>query len=399
MRIGMMVETYKPYVSGITNYISLNKAALEKAGHQVFVFTFGDPDYQDDEPNIIRSPGLPLVDTGFYISFQYSRPARHLLYTMDVVHVHHPFLTGILARRYCKPRGIPIIFTNHTRYDLYAHYYMPILPDPVGESIMESYLPSFCRSCDLVIAPSEGLRKILLRMGVDTNVEVVPNGVNLQPFITPVQSHDRSEFGFQDQQVVLSYMGRLGPEKNLPFLLRAFAGAASAYDHVRLLVIGDGPERENMQCQVRNMGIESKVFFTGMVPYAQLPGYLAAADALVTASVTEVHPLSVIESMAAGLPVLGIQSPGVGDTVIDGETGYLSSEDMAEFTAKMVRLATEHDTRVQMGCKARQVSSIYAIERTTEIMVERYQHVITQASGRKRRLRARIQRLLDRMQS
>ncbi len=397
MRIGMMTETYKPYVSGITSYITLNKAALEKAGHQVYVFTFGDPDYEDEEPNVIRSPGLPIVDTGFYISFQYNQPARRLLYTMDVVHVHHPFLSGILARRYCKPRGIPIVFTNHTRYDLYAHYYMPILPDPVGESIMQSYLPSFCRACDLVIAPSEGLRQILLRMGVDANIDVVPNGVDLQPFSNPAKRRERAEFGFRPDHIVLTYMGRLGPEKNLSFLLRAFAGTAQAYHHVRLLVIGDGPERENLQDQARNMGVESKVCFTGMVPYAELPGYLAAADTFVTASVTEVHPLSVIEAMATGLPVLGIQSPGVGDTVVDGETGFLSTEDQAAFTAKMVRLVTEHDLRCQMGLKARNASATYSIDRTTQIMLEHYRRVISKASGRKRGLRARIERLLDRM--
>ena len=79
MRLGMMTDAYKPHVSGITNYITLNKAALEKAGHEVYVFTFGDPDTRDEETNVIRSPGLPLVDTGFYLSFQYSRPARRML--------------------------------------------------------------------------------------------------------------------------------------------------------------------------------------------------------------------------------------------------------------------------------------------------------------------------------
>ena len=391
----MMTEAYKPHVSGITNYITLNKAALEKAGHQVFVFTFGNPDHEDNELNVFRSPGLPIVDTGFYIGFQYTRPARQLLYTMDVVHVHHPFLSGILARRYCRPRGIPIVFTNHTRYDLYTHYYLPILPDPVGESIMQSYLPAFCRACDLVIAPSEGLKQVLIRLGVDVTIEVVPNGVDIQPFAHPKRVHERAEFGFQPEHVVLVYMGRLGPEKNLPFLLRAFAGAAQAYPHIRLLIIGDGPERDNLEDRARNMGLESKVHFTGMIPYPELPEYLAAADAFVTASVTEVHPLSVIEAMASGLPVLGIQSPGIEDTIVDGETGLLSTHDLAAFTALMVRLATDGDLRSKMSAAARSASAIYAIDRTTQIMLGHYRRVISQSRGRKRGLHARLARLLD----
>jgi glycosyltransferase involved in cell wall biosynthesis len=316
---------------------------------------------------------------------------------MDVVHLHHPFLSGMLARRYCRPRGIPIIFTNHTRYDLYAHYYLPLLPDPLGESVMQSYLPSFFRACDLVIAPSNGLRQVLINMGVEEHIEVVPNGVDLKPFSHISQVRDRAQFGFLPDHIVIAYVGRLGPEKNLPFLLRAFAGAAYAYDYVRLLVVGEGSERENLQEHAREMGIVEKVHFSGLVPYADLPGYLAAADAFATASITEVHPLSVIEAMATGLPVLGIQSPGVGDTVVDGVTGFLASEDLAAFTAKLIRLVTENELRKEMGEAARREAAQYAIHRTNQVMIGHYQKVIQQAAGRKRALRVRLARLLDRM--
>ena len=223
MRIGMMADVYKPHISGITNYISLNKQYLEKNGCQVFVFTFGDEDYVDDETNIIRSPGLPLLDTGYYISLRYIQKVRRILNTMDVVHVHHPFLSGSLALRYCRPRGIPIIFTNHTRYDLYAQAYLPNIPDVIGETALQAYLPVFCRSCDLVISPSPGMRTVLQKFGVESPIEVVPNGVELQRFRQPVQPLDSSVLGFEPQNVVLVYVGRIGPEKNLQFLLRAFS--------------------------------------------------------------------------------------------------------------------------------------------------------------------------------
>ena len=159
MRIGMLADAYKPYISGVTNVIDLSKRYLESQGHEVFVFTFGDDDYEDDEPNIIRSQGLPLVDSGFYVNVRYNRRTRNLLRTMDIVHVHHPFLSGRLALWYCKPRGIPIIFTNHTRYDLYAKAYMPFLPAGVGETFLKTYFPGFCDAVDMVAAPSMGLKK------------------------------------------------------------------------------------------------------------------------------------------------------------------------------------------------------------------------------------------------
>jgi len=396
MRIGMMSDVYKPHVSGITTYISLNKEYLEKRGHEVFVFTFGDEDYEDTETNIIRSPGLPLLDTGYSISLQYSSRARHLLHSMDLVHVHHPFMSGSLALRYCRPRGIPIVFTNHTRYDLYAQAYLPIFADLIGTTTMSAFLPIFCRNIDMVIAPSAGMQAVMQKYGVDSPIEVVPNGVNMQPFREPSSPLNRAQFGFTDEDVILVYVGRLGPEKNLSFLLRSFAGASQAYDHIGLLLVGDGPERDNLQDRVHTMGLDKRVCFTGMVPYPQLPAHLVMADAFVTASVTEVHPLSVIEAMAAGMPVLGIQSPGVGDSIEDGVTGLLANEeDLAAFTAKMILLVTNHDMRRVMGARARQAAAKYAIESTTEIMVRLYKQIVAKPNKRKQRLQARLLRFLD----
>lgn len=400
MRIGMMADVYKPHVSGITNYISLNKKYLEAAGHEVFVFTFGDDDYPDDETNILRSVGFPILDTGYYISLRYKPEARQLLRTMDVAHVHHPFLSGSLALRYCRPRGIPLIFTNHTRYDLYAHAYLPAIPDVVGETALQAYMPSFCRSCDLVIAPSHGMRQVLLKLGVDAPVDVVPNGVDLRPFQNPVEPRNPESFGFSPDDVILVYTGRMGPEKNLSFLLRAFNGALHACDRARLLLIGDGPERDNLQDRARVMGIENQVHFTGMVPYVELPGYLAAAHIFVTASVTEVHPLSVIEAMAAGLPVLGIQSPGVGDTIVDGETGFLADEvDLAAFTGKMVRLLMDRELQQMMGNQAREAAQQYSIERTTKLMLQRYHAVVENSRANHSNFRVRWARFLDQFRS
>ena len=395
MRIGMMADTYKPHISGITTYIALNKQELEKAGHEVFVFTFGDDDYKDRESNVIRSRGVPIVDTGYYLNFGYKREARKLLKTMDIVHLHHPFLSGSIGLRICRPRGIPLVFTNHTRYDLYAHAYLPILPYVISETMLQAYLPAFCRACNLVIAPSAGMRDVLIRLGVDVDVHVVPNGVDLKPFLGNQQAVDREKYGFEQDDVILLYVGRLGPEKNLPFLLRSFAGTAKAYEKVRLMFVGDGPERDNLQDRVKTMGIQKKVVFTGMVPYENLPGYLQMADAFVTASVTEVHPLSIIEALAAGLPVLGIHSPGVGDTIQDGLTGYLSTEDLAMFTAQMVRLASQADIREEMSVHARKAAEQFSIEKTSQMMLELYEKTITASQNRKRSLRTRFTQLFE----
>ncbi|MEN6392577.1 MAG: glycosyltransferase [Anaerolineaceae bacterium] len=399
MRIGMMTDVYKPHISGVTNYISLNKRFLEKQGHQVYIFTFSDEDYHDDETNVIRSPGLPLLDTGYFFNINYRKEARALLHTMDVAHVHHPFLSGSLALRYCKPRGIPIIFTNHTRYDLYAKAYLPAVPEVISETALEAYLPQFCRSCNMVISPSPSVKKILENMGVTVPIEVVPNGVDLEPFEGKIEPVDRSSIGFSDADVLIIYTGRLSPEKNLSFLIRCFAGVAKAYKNLGLLLVGDGPERQNLIDLVDHLKIESQVRFFGSVAYEEIRHYLVTADLYATASVTEVHPLSVIEAMAVGLPVLGINSPGVGDIVQDGINGLLAEEeDLAIFTAKMAKMVTEYDTRQQMGKAARERAQTFSINKTCQMMIERYQRVIKESKGKQRNLRIRLQRILDKWQ-
>lgn len=376
MRIGMLADVYKPHVSGITQSISLTKRALEQLGHQVTVFTFGDLDYRDDEASVIRSPGLPLAETGYYFSFRYASAARRKLEAMDVVHVHHPFLSGRLALRYCRPLSIPVVFTNHTRYDLYAQAYLPGLPEQLGTTFLQAYLPSFCDAVDLVIAPSEGLREVLRGLGVRASIEVLPNGVDLALFREQVTPMSRAELSVPPEDVLLIYVGRLGPEKNLVSLVRAFVGAHAAYPKTSLVLVGDGPERDNLAHLVERNGLTGKVVFSGMVEYANLPRYLAAADLFVTASVTEVHPLSVIEAMAAGLPVLGIRSPGIEDTVIDGETGVLSTDDLPSFTAQMARLVAEEDTRKGMAGRARQGAVRFAIDKTSARLADRYERLL-----------------------
>ena len=394
MRIGMMADAYKPHISGITNYIDLNKRYLERAGHDVFVFTFGDLDYQDGEARVIRSPGLPLQDTGYYLSFRYNRAAKRLLQSMDVIHVHHPFLSGRLALRYSRPLQIPIVFTNHTRYDLYAQAYLPMMPEEISDGLLKAYMPSFCEAVDLVVSPSAGMEKILRGLDVKSPIEVVPNGVELEHY-RKIEPLARADFGFGADDMLFIYVGRLGPEKNLNFLLRAFNGVAQAFDHVRLLILGDGPARADIEALASDFGLAGRVRFEGMIPYERLPAYLSMCDAFVTASVTEVHPLSVIEGMASGLPVLGIRSPGVGDTVEDGVTGFLTDEDTAAFAVKMTRLVTEPGLRKKMGAAARQASSHYAIERTTQIMLKIYERLCYESRPRQRGLRFRVRTFIE----
>jgi glycosyltransferase involved in cell wall biosynthesis len=239
---------------------------------------------------------------------------------------------------------------------------------------------------------------VLRRLGVTSPIEVVPNGVELERY-QHVCEDCRLEFGFSPQDILLIYSGRLGPEKSVDFLLRAFAGVVETVEDVHLLIIGGGPEEESLKKLATEIGVNDQVHFFGMVAYEQIPQYLAMSDIFVTASVTEVHPLSVIEAMATGLPALGIHSVGVGDTIEDGLTGFLASQNQAAFAAKLTRMCLDRNLRRKMGQAARKASEKYAIEHTLEAMLGHYERLAFAALPRRHSFSSRIRSLVEKLRT
>lgn len=383
MRIGMMVDLYKPHISGVTIYVEINRKYLEQMGHDVFVFTFsGDKDYIDDEPNVYRSPGLPIAE-GFAINIVHRRDIKRVIQTMDIVHVHHPFISGQLALRYCRPLNIPVVFTNHTRYDLYAQTYAPVLTKEISQTFIQTYLPRFCSRVDMVVSPSRGMADILRALKIDVPITVVPNGVDIMKFRQAPDPGKREKLGFSNKDVLFIYAGRLATEKNLPLVIKSFNAVAQSVDNAHLLIVGGGAVEDLLKEMTNQTPSASRIHFTGRIPYDALPDYLAMCDVFVTASTSEVHPLSVIEAMATGLPVLGIDSPGIGDTVQDGVTGLLSTDDPMVFTAKMMRLCLDWKLREKLSLAALEASDQYSIENTGAIMLSHYERLVNQTEARR----------------
>lgn len=376
MRIGQLTEVYRPVFNGVTNFISLHKHTLESWDHKVFVFTLGDEDYEDDELYVIRSPAIPLSDTGYHLSFLFSRRARRKIKTMDVLHVHHPFIIGRQAINLGKRYNIPVVYTNHTRYHLQARHYVPFVPEELSLVFLEAYLPNFTDQCDLVVVPSQGTARALRELGVTCHIEVVPNGVEVARFQHPPAPLSKRDLGLGDESVAAVMVGRLGPEKNLFFLLRSFARIIGDVPDLHLVIIGDGPDKEELEEMIQLLGLASRVHLVGEVTYEEIPNWLALGDFFAFPSVSESHPLAVLEAMAAGLPVLGIPSPGVEDTVVSGVNGLLSPENKDTFAAQMRRMAMDPDLRARLSTGARETCGQYDIRRTSATLLAHYERLV-----------------------
>ncbi len=380
MKIGMVTAVYKPVINGVTRMIAHYKQCLEQLGHEVTIFTLGDPDPAGEEANVVRSPAIPIGDYGYQLGVRYTREARERLRAMDILHCHHLVYGADIAHRYGRS---PIVLTNHTRHDLYTSAYLP-LPQGAADVLVRQLWPEYAGMADTVIAPSASVRDVMLQFGVTQPIEVIPNGVDLRLFYQPAAPRSRQDLGIPGDALLAVYTGRLSSEKNLETLLDQFAVAVDIIPDLHLLLVGHGPARDDLDFLSRKLGIAGHVHMTGAVEYGEMPDVLAAADFYVTASVTEVHPLAVIEAMAVGLPVAASRSPGIIDTVQHGVSGFLTSQPESGLSAAIVALAVDGEQRDRMGENARQASKEYDINQTVARTVDLYMRLLASRPDLKR---------------
>jgi glycosyltransferase involved in cell wall biosynthesis len=164
-----------------------------------------------------------------------------------------------------------------------------------------------------------------------------------------------------------------------------------------LLIVGGGKKQfeEEVQNLIGQLGIANRVHSTGMIAYEDIPSYLSMGDIFVTTSVSETFGMSTVEAMGAGLPIMGIHSAGTSDIVEDGKTGFLSPEDVAAFTAKLMYLCLQPTLRQEMGLAAREASKPYDIERTTNILLKHYIRLMQNTRPLKRSLDERLMGVLE----
>ncbi|MCL2492139.1 MAG: glycosyltransferase [Coriobacteriia bacterium] len=377
MRIGLFCDTYMPYVSGVTNHIRLYKHYYEQQGHEVFLFTFGNHDYADDEPHVIRTRGFEWRETGWNLSPQFGTETKALIPTLDIAHTHHPFQSGYLLLPYTQRYDIPLVFTNHTRYDLYSDAYVSYVPPTLRYGVLTKTLSHFLNRCNTVITPSRSIAQWLANFVQYWYATVVPNGIDVDMFATPLTHLKRSDLGLHDDATVFCYAGRIATEKNVLYLLDEFKQVADKFERAQLLMVGGGSEYEKAQEHIRAHGLGDKVICTDMQPYEMLPAYESLADIFVTGSVSEVHPLVVLEAMAASLPVVAIDSPGIRETVCHDYNGLLAEQIApGALSSNMLRLASDRALSQKLRRGTQETVVQYTLPHTAGKVLAEYERLV-----------------------
>lgn len=250
-----------------------------------------------------------------------------------------------------KKYGIPVIFTYHTRYGDYLHYLKIFRREEeecfwkrnlfrlTKKVLIPAYMKWYTNQCDLVLAPSEGMKQLVKEQGTNTPIQVFPTGLEEEFFVqNKKESREIRETYGGDRKYLLCTVSRLEKEKNPYFLLEGIAEMKKILgDNFRLLYIGEGGEKENLCRYAKKLGIEEEVCFLGNIENRQVKNYLNAADLFLYASKSETQGIVLAEAMAAGNPVVAVKAVGVDDIVKDGFNGYRTNEDAEEWAAKAVR--------------------------------------------------------------
>jgi len=322
VRIGFVTTTYLPSRNGVATSTALFAQGLRDLGHEVSIYAPNHPARPPAEQGVYRLPSTSMGTPADYPVLLWPNPAAVAglpLRGTDIFHTMHPFLPGILARFWARRFQTPSVFTAHTQYEQYLHY-APLFPRRVSRSLTRSHVATFARSVDQVLVPGRAMEEMLRLYGFTGNVKLMPNPVDLGAFRaadTPqVRAAVRQRYGVAESAPLVISLGRLAAEKNLDTMLRAFAQARERRPELRLLVVGDGPVKSALEAQA-----PAGTVFTGALPYAEVPQLLAAADVFVTASTSEVLPMSMIEALAAGTPLVAARSPAAEDLIHSGPSG------------------------------------------------------------------------------
>jgi glycosyltransferase involved in cell wall biosynthesis len=350
----------------------LYKAHLEARGHDVTVFTLGKPDPAGEDDGVVRSRGVLLGQTGYYFAPRYSRAAQEKVAQMDIVHCHHLYMSVEFGRKYATP-GTPIVYTNHTRYDLYTASLFH-LPWSLVTTYHRTIWPQRAALADAIIAPSAELRDLMRGYGVKAPIHVIENGIDVDFYANPPAPKSKAKLGYAEDDVVAIYVGRISAEKRIDDLIAQFELAYQRCPKLRLLLIGPGSDIEKVRHSAETRGLADVVRVMGVVPFDSVPNYLASADFFVTASHSEVHPLTLIEALAAGLPIVACDVHGMRESVTNGYNGLLTPS--TALHDGMTTLATNATIRAALGVNAREAGSEFDFARTVNATVKLYERLL-----------------------
>ena len=371
MKIAFFTETFLPKVDGIVTRLTKTVQHLVAAGDEVLIFC---PEGAPETYGGARVVGVPAMPLPLYPELKLALPRPAVSealdrFAPDVVHVVNPAVLGLGGIWLAKSRGYPLVASYHTHLPKYLeHYGMGMLEPLLWELLKAAHnqaLLNLCTSTAMVEElAGKGIQNTALwQRGVDTEL--------FTPQLANKEMRQRLHGNHDDTGHLLLYIGRLSAEKQI----ERIRPVLEAMPQTRLALVGDGPYRQ----QLERIFEGTATTFVGYLAGEELASAYASGDAFLFPSSTETLGLVLLESMAAGCPVVGANRGGIPDIVSDGVNGCLYDPDQSESLITAVqRLLGNGDTRQQLRTAARQEAERWGWAGATEQLRGYYRKVLGQ---------------------
>ncbi len=387
MNVAIFTDTYPPFINGVSTSCFNLVQVLKQHGHNVVVVTprndSGKWEYKD---GIIRIPGLYLKKMyGYRLTNFYSRKTMKALkqFKVDIIHNQSDMGIGQFARIATLQLKVPSVYTYHTAYEDYTHYVVHGIMDRIGKRTLRVYSLGMANSVTEVITPSLKTKEYMRFIGTDTYINIVPTGIDFSIFAEDkVDKQRQKEFkeqhGIGENTKVFLLLGRVAKEKSMDYSIRGFAMYLHRHPDadVKMLVVGDGPSRNELELLTHELKIADKVDFIGKVPASEVPFYYHLADIYTSASITETQGLTFMEAMASGVIVLARFDSNLADTIADGQTGFFFTNEES-FVEKAERIfALSKSAKEQIIKQAYETVDMYSIDKFYDNIMEVYNRAL-----------------------
>lgn len=373
MRIGIFTDSYTPYINGVSTSVMMLENALTKMGHDVFIVAVNPDDrtYKlERDGHVLRIPGFPIPIANYRLTTCYPIKAVNYIkeWNLDIIHSQTEFSIGTFARVIGKQFHIPVVHTYHTMYEDYIYYITKGYFDGTSKKVVEYITKFYCDKTieELIVPTPKTYRLFKEKYKYDRNIHIIPTGIELDRFYKENQNENelrelRKSLGIKSKDKVILYLGRLALEKSVDFLIDNMVDILKKNPNTKLLIVGDGPDIETYKKLVNKHKINKNVIFTGFVEWTKVPLYYGISDIFTTASHTETQGLTVIEAMAADLPVVALDDESFRNVVIPTLNGYLF-KDKKEYLKYMLDLLNDDKLRKSLSKQARINTQSYSSE-------------------------------------
>lgn len=328
MKILITTDLYETKTNGVSLSVRNLSGELRKRGHDVRILTLADnrDSYYENAVYYVGSFSLEKVYPGVRgsIGFGESYIKELIQWKPDIIHSQCEFFTFQFARRIARETGAPILHTYHTLYEQYSSYV--ISSETISRFLIRKLTKWRLKHTAAVIVPSRKTERVLQNYGVEKRFYVIPTGISLEQHHWRISQAERCamrrKYGITDDDFVLLSLGRLGAEKNLRKLLLYFSHVYEDAANLKLMIVGDGPEKEILEDLTSRMKISHRVIFTGMVEPSEVQKYYQLGDVFVSASTSETQGLTYAEAAANGLPLVCMRDSCLQGILSNGENGF-----------------------------------------------------------------------------